>query len=168
MPIIFKSLTFFPMNFKVKYYANKAGIVKPASAWYEQPHRFSDRYFALGELAANLAPYYINWPNRLPVVYRSIRGVEVEQIGDTFAFSEWLEKVICKEIGLIEDLFFKADLWVKFIDEYCLILLTKTEYGEYVVTERIHDLISDDKVLCQTIHFLEAILFIAAYIRGSK
>jgi hypothetical protein len=153
------------MNFKVKYYANKSGIVKPASEWHEQPHRYPDRYFSIGELSSSLAPYYISWPKRLPVVYRSIRGADVEQVGPTLGYSEWLEKAICKEIGLSEETFFRYSFSSIYIDEYCSLLLKKNEDGEYTVSERIHDLVSDDKVLCTSIHFLEAVLCVAAYIR---
>jgi hypothetical protein len=156
------------MNFKKKYYANKAGIVKPASEWHEQPHRAPDRYFLIGELAGNLAPYYINWPQRLPVVCRSIRGVDVTRPFATFNYRKWLEKVICNEVGLIEEDFFQKGLWVKYIDEYCSLLLKKNEDCQYVVYERIHDLISDDKELCASIHFLEAILCVSAYIRSES
>jgi hypothetical protein len=156
------------MNFKIKYYANKSGIVKTASNWPLPPHRHPDLYFKMGELSQGLAPYYVNWPERMPVVYRSIRGNEVEQVGVTFGYSEWLEKVIQKEIGMVEGVFFIRFFWSKYIDEYCSLILSKNEDGEYVVSERIHDYISDDKVLCASIHFLEAILCIAAYVRGES
>lgn len=155
------------MQFKVKYYANKAGIVKPASKWHEQPHKYPERYFALGELAANLSPYFINWPSRLPIVYRSIRGADLEQVGSTFGYQEWLEKVTCKEIGLVEELFFQTDLWCKSIDEFCDIFLTKTSDGEYWVCERIQGL-GNDSILSKSDHFLAAILFVSACIRSAK
>jgi hypothetical protein len=156
------------MNFKVNYYANSSGIVKAASKWHEQPHRLPLKYFSLGDIAPNLAPFYINWPSGLPVVYRSIRGNEVEQIGATFAYCEWLEMVTCRDIGLTEEMFFRIHLWCKFIDEYCSLILSKTDDEGYVVTERINGFAIDDKVLCQSIHFLEAVLFMSAYIRGAK
>ena len=156
------------MNFKVKYYANTSGIVKQASEWHEQPHRYPNRYFVLGELSSNLAPFFIQWPQRLPVVYRSIRGADIDLVGPTLGYSEWLEKVICQEIGLLENTFFERCFWVKHIDEYCSLLLKRDEYGHYIVSERIHDLVSDDKVLSSSIHFLEAVLCVSAYIRGES
>lgn len=156
------------MNFKTKYYANTSGIVKAATEWHEQPHRYPERYFPIGELHSNLAAYYINWPEKLPVVYRSLRGAEVEQVGETFVYCEWLEKVICKEIGLTEEMFFRIHLWVKFIDEYCSLILSMPTDVEYVVTERIHGFTIEDKILSKSDHFLAAILFMAAYIRGAK